>query len=524
MSKYRRPALILTIYLGTFIATLDISIVNVALPQIQTALQTDIGGLQWVVDAYALCLSAFILSAGPIGDRYGRKLSWLIGVSVFIAGSVLCGMAENLTVLLVGRAIQGLAGALLIPGALSILVHAFPDKKERAHIIGGWTSFTAISLILGPILGGILVETSGWASIFFINVPIGLFAVAIGLWAITESAHPEHAALDPLGQITSMVALGLLTFGLITAGEAGWSSWETILPLAGAAIAFLVFLGVERRVERPLLPLGLFRNVEFSLMNAIAFMIGFSTFNNVFFFSLFFQRAQNMSPAETGLRMAPEFVAMGAVSILSGYLSARLGTRQIIVTGCTIIAASLILMGIFAAEAPYVYLAFLLAALGIGMGLAVPASSAALMASVPAQRSGMASATMNAMRQMGMTIGIALLGSVMSSHALRSLTARLGETGMGNAADIAQAAIIRHDLTDGGLPGNTLGQLANMSFAEGVELAMLGAGGVAVFVTLALVCTHYVTRPAFKPVSEQLPETKDGGVMQGAAEPDAIST
>ncbi|MBA8879849.1 MFS transporter [Phyllobacterium myrsinacearum] len=508
MSKYRRPALILTIYLGTFIATLDISIVNVALPQIQTALQTDIGGLQWVVDAYALCLSAFILSAGPIGDRYGRKLSWLIGVSVFIAGSVLCGIAENLTVLLIGRAIQGVAGALLIPGALSILVHAFPDKKERAHIIGGWTSFTAISLIIGPILGGVLVETSGWASIFFINVPIGLFAIAIGMWAITESAHPEHAALDPLGQITSMIALGLLTFGLITAGGAGWSSWETILPLLGAAIAFVVFLGVERRVERPLLPLGLFRNVEFSMMNATAFMIGFSTFNNVFFLSLFFQRAQGMSPAETGLRMAPEFVAMGAVSILSGYLCARLGTRQIIVTGCAIIAASLILMGLFAAGISYLYLAFLLAAIGIGMGLVVPASSAALMASVPAQRSGMASATMNAMRQMGMTVGIALLGSVMSNHALSSLTARLQETGLDNATDIAEAAIIRHDLTGSSLPVDTLGQLAGISFAGGIELAMLGAGGVAVFITLALVCTHYVKQPIRNSLPGQAPEEK----------------
>ncbi|PRD51591.1 MFS transporter [Phyllobacterium myrsinacearum] len=513
MRNYRRLALILTIYLGTFIATLDISIVNVALPQIQTDLQTSISGLQWVVDIYALCLSAFILSAGPIGDRYGRKLSWLIGVGVFIAGSVICGIAENLTVLLAGRAVQGVAGALLIPGALSILVHAFPDKRERAHIIGGWTSFSAISLVVGPILGGILVETAGWASIFFINVPIGLFAILIGTWAINESAHPDHAAFDPLGQIASMLALGLLTFGLITAGEAGWKSGHTLFPLLGAAIAFVFFLAVEHRVERPLLPLGLFRNAEFSMMNAIAFMIGFSTFNNVFFLSLFFQRAQGLSPAETGWRMAPEFVAMGAVSILSGYLCSRLGTRQVIVTGGTVIAASLLLMGLFAGGISYLYLAFLLAGLGIGIGLVVPASSAALMASVPAERSGMASATMNTLRQAGMTIGIALLGSIMGSQALRSLTARLEETGIGNAADIAEAAIIRHDLTGGGLPGNSLGQLANRAFAEGIERAMLVAGAIAVIVTLAFVWTHYVKQPI-----------RSSSPGQAAAETDTIST
>lgn len=237
MNPSRRVALVAAIYLGTFIASLDISIVNLALPTLQYALDTDLAGLQWVVDAYALCLSAFMLSSGPLSDRYGRKLTWLLGVGLFSFGSLLCALATSLPLLLFGRAVQGIAGALLIPGALSILTQAFHDPGQRAQVIGGWTSFSALSLILGPLLGGLLVEHAGWQSIFLINLPLGLLALALGLWGIEETAHPEHAAFDPLGQLLSVVWLGALTYALIAAGEGGWLSptaWPALL-LAGVA-------------------------------------------------------------------------------------------------------------------------------------------------------------------------------------------------------------------------------------------------------------------------------------------------
>ncbi|OKN80484.1 hypothetical protein AM443_001496 [Pseudomonas aeruginosa] len=256
MNPSRRVALVAAIYLGTFIASLDISIVNLALPTLQYALDTDLAGLQWVVDAYALCLSAFMLSSGPLSDRYGRKLTWLLGVGLFSFGSLLCALATSLPLLLFGRAVQGIAGALLIPGALSILTQAFHDPGQRAQVIGGWTSFSALSLILGPLLGGLLVEHAGWQSIFLINLPLGLLALALGLWGIEETAHPEHAAFDPLGQLLSVVWLGALTYALIAAGEGGWLSptaWPALL-LAG--VGLLGFLFVERRTARPLLPWG----------------------------------------------------------------------------------------------------------------------------------------------------------------------------------------------------------------------------------------------------------------------------
>lgn len=259
MQRYRRAALVAAAYLGTFLASLDISIVNVALPTLQTALATDMAGLQWVVNAYALCLSACMLSAGPLGDRHGHKRIWLLGVALFTVGSLLCALAASLPLLLAGRAVQGVAGALLIPGAMPILSHAFPDPRERAHVIGGWSAFSALALILGPLLGGMLLETTGWQSIFLINLPLGLLAMLLGAWGITERHYREQAALDRTGQVLSIVWLGALTYGLIALGEAdgpgGMAAWPS---LGVALLAFIAFLAVEARAPRPCCRCGCF--------------------------------------------------------------------------------------------------------------------------------------------------------------------------------------------------------------------------------------------------------------------------
>ncbi|MET3473889.1 MFS transporter [Variovorax atrisoli] len=401
----RRLALIAAVYLGSFIATLDVSIVNVALPTLQRALSTDLAGLQWVIDIYALCLSAFMLSAGPLGDRYGRKRAWLAGVAVFTLGSAMCAMAGSLPTLLAGRAVQGVAGALMIPGALSLLAHAFPDPAERARVIGGWSSFTALSLILGPLLGGLLVDHAGWQSIFLINIPIGVLTVGLGLWGIRETSHPEHAALDPAGQVLSVLWLGALTYGLIVAGEYGWGSVQAASALVAAAIGLALFLMVEARVARPLLPLGLFRDARFSVANFASFVLGFSAYASLFFFSLFLQL------------------------------------------------------------------------LGAGTGLAVPATSTAVMALVPAQRSGMASATMNALRQAGMLIGIALLGTLMSTRATSLLADALAQAGLPGARQAAVAAVGRHELSAlGALDASVARDLLAAALAGGFHAAVACAG------------------------------------------------
>lgn len=449
MNSLRRPALLAAVYLGTFMAVLDISIVHVALPTLQHTFDTDFAGLQWVVDAYALCLSAFILSTGPLADRYGQKRCWLVGVALFTLGSALCALAGNLSWLLGGRVVQGLGGALLIPGALAILARAFPEPAKRAHVIGGWSSFTALSLILGPLLGGTLVELFSWQSIFLINLPLGVIALGCGLWGIGEASHPDQAAFDPGGQILSVLWLGALTFGLISAGQRGWTAALTVFALTLALLGLVLFLWVEKRVKRPLLPLDLFRTPLFSLANLSAFVLGFSIYSSLFFFSLFLQQAQGLGAAQTGLRMMPQFVVSGLVSFCFGRLSQRFSPLDLMRHGLAIAGVALLLMLTLGPHTPYALMGVLLALLGVGAGLTTPANGMVVMAAVPHQRSGSASATMNAARQTGMVVGIALLGALMHLRA-------------------------------GGLMAQTAPAIATDAYAQaiaaGFHLAMAGAG------------------------------------------------
>ncbi|CAB3925850.1 Multidrug resistance protein Stp [Achromobacter anxifer] len=483
MHPARRRALVLAVNLGSFITILDISIVNVALPTMQAALRIDMAGLQWVVDAYALFLSAFMLSAGPLGDRYGRKRSWLAGVLLFTAGSALCGLADNLTALLIGRAVQGVAGALLVPGALSLLTQAFPDPKERAQAIGIWASCNAISLIVGPMLGGVLVAHFNWQSIFLINLPVGALAIALGAWSITESAHPEHAAFDPAGQALSVLWLGALTYGLIAAGEHGWAAPQATVALAVAAIGLLAFLWVEHRAARPILPLGLFRDAGFAITNFASFVLGFSAYSSLFFFSLYMQHVQGLSPLAAGWQLAPQFAAAGLVSVVFGRLNLRFGLPRLMIAGFALIGAAMLGMTSFEAHTPYFVSGSLLVLLGLGTGLAVPSTSMAVMATVPRERSGMASATMNALRQTGMTIGIALLGALMSGRAIDALTASLAGAGASDAQALARDAITRHLMP--AQPANAA-TLAADALAGGFHAAMLAAGIASMLAALLL--------------------------------------
>jgi EmrB/QacA subfamily drug resistance transporter len=473
----RRIYLVAAVYLGTFVALLDVSIVNVALPTLQAALATDFAGLQWVVDAYTLCLSAFMLSAGLVGDRYGRKRSWLAGIAIFIVGSLICAAASNLPVLLVGRVVQGMAGALVIPGALSILVQAFPDPRERAGVIGGWASFAAISLLVGPILGGILVETVGWQSIFLINLPLGLVTLVLGSASIEETAHPDHAHLDIAGLMLSVLWLGALTFGFIEAGEHGWGSMRTIAALVLGAAGLAAFLTYEARTALPMLPLGLFRDIRFAVTNVASFALGFTSYTSIFLYSLFLQQVQGWSPTQTGLCMAPLFLVQMVVSPAIGRLTARYGHTAPMSVGYLLIGACLTGMCLADAYTPYAAIGLLFAIGGLGNALAIPTTSAVAMSAAPRERSGMASAVINATRQSGAAIGIALLGALMSMRATTLMAESLAKAGVADAGTVARATVSRHDFTTSLAMGESgLRELFTADYAGGFHAAVLVAG------------------------------------------------
>jgi len=483
MRRFQRPALLLAAYLGTFLASLDISIVNVALPTLQQALNTDMAGLQWVINAYAIALSALMLSAGPLGDRYGHRRMWLLSVATFTLGSLLCACAGNLATLVAGRAVQGIAGALLIPAAMPILSHAFPDARQRARAIGGWSAFSALALVLGPLLGGVLVQRVGWPSIFLINLPLGLLALALGAWGIPERRHPQHAALDPAGQLLSVVALGALSYGLIAIGAHGLLAPVTLLALGVAAAGLILFGIVERRVARPLLPLDLFADRRFGMFNLASFVLGFTAYASLFFLSLFFQQAQGHNAALAGSQLAPQFLLMGAVSLLFGRLVAHLGLHAALVLGYALAGAALCAMATFEPATSHAYSSAVLVLLGIGMGLAVPATGMAVMASAPVERAGIASATMNALRQAGMSLGIALLGSLMGQRAVQQFAASAQAAGQRGLVAQARELILQ--------PGSMHATPQMLTWyrsamASGFGWAMAVAGALALLAALGL--------------------------------------
>ncbi len=481
MKNLKKIALISAVCLGTFMATLDISIVNVALPAIQQDLSTDLATLQWVVDAYALCLSALILSVGPISDRYGRKKIWLIGVAVFTLGSLVCTMADSANHLLIGRIIQGVAAAALIPGALSIITHAFPNDIERIKVIGSWSAVSALSLIIGPILGGFLVHTSSWSVIFLINIPIGILTLLLGYYGIKESADPDKVSLDPIGQLLSIIGLGCLTFGLIEAGVSGWLALKTLLFIFIGVISLIVFMVVEKKIKNPLFPFHLFNNRSFFQYNLTSFVLGFATYSNVFFIAIFLQKGQGWNALETGWRMAPEFIAMAILSFSFSRLSAYFSIRKLMIAGLVLIGSSSLLLATVSFITPYYIMSIYLFILGAGMGLATPAVGALVMSSIEPAYSGIASSTMNALRQTGMTLGIALLGTLMTQRAIHFMVNEEPINRQYSTTSLTDF-ITGHYIIDNNV------QLMNaiqQAFSVGFNLAMLGAG-LSVVITLLI--------------------------------------
>lgn len=410
--------LLVAAFMGTFIALLDPTIVNVAAPSVQADLGTDLAGLQWMVDGFALTLAAFMLSGGSLGDRYGRKRVFLGGVGVFVVASVICAVAPDLGVLVAGRCLQGAAAAVIVPGALSLIGQAVPDPRGRARVMGYWGMSGALAVITGPLLGGVLVDTMGWPSIFLVNVPVGLVAIVIGLRAIPESADPEHAALDPAGQFLAIVALGSLSYGVIEARGHGWGSWLTVGSLAGAVLAAVQLVAVERRVARPLLPVGLFGDARFTVTNVASVALGFAA-NGAFFLlsALYLQQMRGNSATETGVMLLPMTLAVLPSALLAGRLTASHGPWRPMFIGYVLTGASLAGMAVFDASTSYPVLAVLFVVAGIGQGLAITPAAAAVLEIVPRERSGIAAATVNTARQVGTALGVAVLGTIVAESA-----------------------------------------------------------------------------------------------------------
>lgn len=439
MSATRKAIILLVTCLGTLMVLLDSTIVVTALPTIQKILHANLSDLQWTVDAFTLPFAALMLTGGTLGDRFGRKRVFLLGLVLFLIGSLLCGLAPTLGWLLFGRVVQGLGAAALAPGSLSVLAAAFPDPRERAQTIGIWAGVSGLGTAIGPLAGGWLIQISSWPAIFFVNLPVGLLALVVGVPLLPESRNPNARRVDLPGQVLVTGALFCLIMALIESSSQGWISALILGLLLGSAVLLAAFLLVESQVREPMIPLRLFGNRVFWVANVTSVVLGFAMAGTLFFVVQFLQNVQGDTALGSGLRTLPVSVGIFAVAPFAGRLTARIGPRLPIVLGALLCASSLLLLTRLEPDTGYATLWWQFALFGVGCGLMLTPLAAAVLSATPPERSGLGSSILNTCRTVGLSLGVAVLGAVVLQQFPGNIASQLTGRGLPNTVSAAIA-------------------------------------------------------------------------------------
>ncbi|MGW2490749.1 MFS transporter [Streptomyces sp. NPDC001606] len=397
---------LLAALLGFSLITLDASVVNVALPAIGSSLGGGMSGLQWVVDAYTLAFAALMLSTGAFADRAGASRAYALGIAVFTLASAACGLAPNLPALIGARVVQGVSAAVVLPASLALVRQAYGDPAQRARAVSLWAAGGSVAVALGPVAGGALTTAWNWRGIFFINLPLGVVALALLLRAPRSERRP--APLDLPGQLTAVVALTALTFGVIEGGTTGAAAF------AVAVAAAALFVRIEGRQAHPVVPLGLFRDRAVRVAVAAGSACSVAFYGVVFLFSLFFQQLQGRSALYAGLMFLPMSGLIAVTNVAAGKLAGRFGPRLPMLAGQALAAAGLLGLLCVRTDTPAPLAAVLLIPVALGCALTVPPLTAVMMDAVPAERAGLAAGVLNAARQVAGGLGIAVFGALVN--------------------------------------------------------------------------------------------------------------
>ena len=476
--------------LGLFMIYLDALIVNVALPVIQADFQVGESGLQWVVTTYSIGMAVAIMSAATLADLHGRRKLYIAGIAVFTASSIGCGMAPTLDVLNVARTVQGIAAATVNVTSLALVSAAFPEPKQKARAIGIWTAIASTAMAIGPTLGGLLVQTSGWRSIFLVNVPVGIVAVFVTLRFVAESRDPRERRFDVAGQVLFALAVGSFAYAVIDGPKVGWSSMRIIALFIVAFAALAAFIRYERASQDPMMDLTLFRDRTYSLAIVTIFSVLFSIYGMLLVTTQYLQNVRGYSPTDTGLLLLPFSATMTIVSLTVGHVVGKVGTRLPILVG---LVAMIIGYAMMIAAMPTSIVGVVIGMMSGSLGAAsclTPITSLA-MTSVPPERAGMASGIMSAQRAIGSTVGFAVLGSILAgwlgATLDRDLAAALPDhversdvvsaivknaNPRAYVAEIGPGRPIQHDnaaLRDGIL------RITDQDFVQGIRLALASA-------------------------------------------------
>jgi EmrB/QacA subfamily drug resistance transporter len=453
-----------------FMIMLDNTIVNVALPSIQHSLNPSPENLEWTINAYVLVFATLILLGGKLGDRYGRKRIFLVGLAIFTLASAACALAQTDTQLIGARAIQGVGGALLNPLSLSIIVS------------GIWAGISGLGLAIGPLLGGFLVEHISWSAVFWVNVPVGVVAAAATIWAVRESRDPTTHSLDIVGTVLITAGLGALTWGLIKTASHAWLSPYTLAFLGAAAVLIALFVLWESRHSDPMVPLSFFKSPAFTSSSIIVTLIGVGLFGVIYFLTLYFQNVEGYSPIEAGVRTLPTTMMILFVAPIAGKLGPKIGPRALMTFGMLTATVGLVGLSFIDVGTSYNAIWPFQMLLGIGLASTMPASAATAMGAVDHAKAGVASGVVNASRQVGGALGIAVLGGIGSTLAANAWADKIAPLPPARQA-LAEKLT---PLVQGGR-GNVVERLTGSpkagaaaldSFMNGVHAALLTAGAL----------------------------------------------
>lgn len=412
----RKPAILATVCLAVLTINLDTTIVNVALPSLATELDASTRELLWVVDGYNLSFAALVLAMGSLSDRFGRRPALVAGLAGFALSSVAAALVDSSGALIALRFVMGTSAALIFPTTLSIISNAFTERRERAAALGIWGAATGIGVAAGPVAGGWLLEHFSWPSIFWALVPVALLTIAMTLAFVPESRDPAVPRLDRVGLAASVGLLGLLTFTIIEAPDHGWLSTRTLLGFALSLVLLVAFVRIERTVAHPMLDVRLFTDRRFSAACGAVTIAFFALFGFIFLITQFFQFVRDYSALGTGLRILPVAITIAGASVLGGFLAPRIGTKVVVATGLALLGASFLWISDVEAASSYpAVIVPQMLLMGTGLGLVTTPATESILQVLPPARAGVGSAVNDATRELGGTLGVAVIGSLFSS-------------------------------------------------------------------------------------------------------------
>ncbi len=478
----RRWAAFAILCVSLLVIMLDNTILNVALPTIARDLSTTASQLQWIVDSYVLVFAGLLLTMGSLGDRFGRKRALDIGLLIFGAGSLWAAWSGSAGQLIAARALMGVGGALIMPSTLSITTNLF-SGAERTRAIGAWAGIGGLGIVLGPLTGGWLLERFAWGAVFLINLPLVALALIAGWSLIPESRDPAARTLDPVGALLSIAGLIALVWAIIEAPARGWTDGAIVATFAAAAALLALFATWELRARAPMLDMRLFRNPRFTAASLTISLVFFALFGTLFFLTQYLQFVLGYGALEAGIRLTPLVGGLLPGAAFSTWLVGRLGTKALVGAGLLIITGGLALLSTATVESGYGLLALVLAILGCGMGLTMPPATDSIMGALPPEQAGVGSAVNDTTRQLGGALGVAILGSILSSAyrdtmagatALGALPAPLA----GAARDsVGAATVIARQL--GGGAATAILAVAHAAFIDAMGRAVIVAAAVA---------------------------------------------